>query len=85
MKELSKNLLDKLSTKTNRSKGQTSFLYELLGGDLEKLLELEEKVKNNHAKLGSSGFCPSDLETVEWVLSLPNEGDFDVFNGEWLK
>ena len=85
MKKLDEELLEKLTNKTNRSKGQTNFLYDLLDGDLEKLLKLEERVKNNHARLGSSCYCPAGPETAEWVLSLPNDGNFDIFNGNWLK
>ena len=85
MKTLDNELLEKLTNKTNRSKGQTNFLYDLLDGDLVKLLKLEERVKNNSTILGTSGYCPADLETVEWILSLPNEGIFDIFNGKWLK
>lgn len=62
--ELDKELLERLTTKTNRSKNQTNFLYDLLGGDFNKLLVLEEKLKNT-----LSFACPSDMEEVEKVLS----------------
>lgn len=56
-----------ITTKTNRSIAQTQFLFNLLGGDFEKLKKLEEKIKNTfyHA-------CPSNIEIVERLLKEEN-------------
>lgn len=59
--------LNSLTSATNRSKGQTLFLLELLDGDVFKLMELEEKLQNNHIH-----YCPGDKEECERVLSLGN-------------
>lgn len=59
-------LLDDISTRTNRSIGQTNFLFNLLNGDLKKYLELESKIKDNFIS-----YCPSTTEEIEYVLSLP--------------
>lgn len=66
--DLDSNLLDSLTTATNRSKGQTLFLLELLDNDLEKLILLEEKIKNNFIF-----YCPGDKEECERILSLNEE------------
>jgi len=59
--------VEKLINVTNRSKWQTLFLLELLNDDLFKLLELEEKIKNNFI-----GYCPSDKEECNKILSMSN-------------
>lgn len=68
LEKLGKQMVEVLTNRTNRSKGQTLFLLELLGGDYNKLLELEEHLKNNFCY-----YCPSDLEEVEKVLSMKND------------
>ena len=61
-----KNLtLDRLSDVTNRSYGQTVFLFELLDKDLKKLVLLEQKLLNNFLS-----YCPNDKEECEKVLAL---------------
>ena len=50
---------------TNRSVNQTKFLLELLDGDVNKLVYLEFKLKNNHLS-----YCPGDKEEVERVLNM---------------
>jgi len=57
--------LNRLTNVTNRSKGQTLFLLELLGYDVLKLLELEEKLQNNFLN-----YCPGDLKECEKVLNM---------------
>ena len=59
--------LDKLSDYTNRSYGQTLFLYELLDRDLKKLVLLEQKIKNNFL-----GYCPNDRDECEKILLMGN-------------
>lgn len=60
-----KDFVDDFTDRTNRSVWQTEFLYKLVDKDLEKLVELEEKLKNNHCS-----FCPGDKEKVEEVLNM---------------
>jgi len=57
--------LDKLSNVTNRSYNQTSFLFELLDKDFDKLVSLEQKIKNNFVM-----YCPGDKEECEKVLAM---------------
>lgn len=68
--EMDKELLDKFTDATNRSKGQTSFLFNLVKGDFLKLVELEERLKNNHLS-----YCPGDEEEVEKVLCMDKYGN----------
>ena len=68
-----KEFLNRLTIATNRSIGQTQFLLELLNGDIFKLMELEEKLKNNFLF-----YCPGDEEECETVLSMDNDS-------EWFK
>jgi len=60
--------LDRLTSATNRSKNQTKFLLDLLDNDVFKLMELEEKLKNNFV-----GYCPGDRETCDEILSMNND------------
>jgi hypothetical protein len=69
-------VLDKLSDLTNRSYGQTLFLYELLGNDLNKLVRLEQKLKNN-----CLSYCPDDKEECEKVLAM-GDGSGWAFSDE---
>lgn len=62
---MDKEKLDWLIAKTNRSLNQTKFLFELLGGDFDKLVLLETQIKNCHV-----AYCPADMECVEYVLNL---------------
>jgi len=59
--------LPNLINRTNRSKNQTLFLYELCDNDLFKLLEVEEKTKNNYLY-----YCCGDKEELDNVLSMSN-------------
>jgi hypothetical protein len=65
--ELQDDLLERFTDKTNRSKAQTNFLYNLLEGNSVKLVELEEKLKNNFLF-----FVPSDKKEVQRVLEMNN-------------
>jgi hypothetical protein len=67
MMEEEDNFLNRLRLSVNRSEAQSLFLLELLDGDFVKLLELEEKIKNNFI-----GYCPADRETCDSILSMDN-------------
>jgi len=64
-------ILDKISTATNRNLNQTKFLFELVGSDFDKLIELEIKIKNTF-----TGFCPSTTDEVETILKLKNKTNY---------
>lgn len=68
-----KRLLD-LSVKTNRSKGQTQFLFELCDMDFDKLVVLEETLKNNFVF-----YCPGNKKSVEKVLKMNRYGKSGFF------
>ena len=68
-----KRLIDKISTVFNRSIQQTNFLFELLGNDFEKLINLELKIKNNFIH-----YCPGDLEEVDIIMNQET-------SSEWFK
>jgi hypothetical protein len=68
--------LDKLSDLTNRSYGQTLFLFKLLDNNFKKLVLLEQKLKNNFLN-----YCPDDIEECEKVLALGDESGW-VFSDE---
>jgi hypothetical protein len=63
-KKKEKDIFDRLSDATNRSLDQTKFLLNLVDGDFLKLIELEEKLKNNFQP------TPGDKETAQKVLDM---------------
>lgn len=65
--------IDRLILITNRSKHQTLLLLRLLNNDLFKLMELEEKIKNNFIF-----YCPNTTENCNEILSMGN-------GSEWYK
>jgi len=75
-----KELLEKFTDFTNRHPRQELFLFDLLDGDFDKLVELEEKLHRNFLF-----YCPDDLEECEKVLAMgyKYEGlkDFKLFKG----
>jgi len=66
-----KRLIDKISTIFNRSVQQTNFLFELLGNDFQKLIDLELKIKNNFIY-----YCPDDLNEVDFIMKLTDKSDY---------
>ena len=62
-----KEFFEEFTTATNRSRGQTEELFHLVGEDLSKLVELEEKLSNNFV-----GWVPGDKSDVALVMSMPN-------------
>ena len=55
-----------LSITINRSKNQITQLFDLCNGDFEKLLLLEQKIKENHLS-----YCPGDQQDVESIFNMP--------------
>ena len=49
----------------NRSKNQTLFLFNLVGGDFERLVALETRIKNCHVS-----YCPSDSDEVDKIMQM---------------
>jgi uncharacterized protein YlaN (UPF0358 family) len=61
--EMDKEQVDFVSTKFNRSKTQVQFLFQLVDGDFDKLLQLEVQMKNLFVS-----YCPSDKEEVRKIM-----------------
>ena len=68
MRLLDEDLLIRFVKSTNRSKAQTNFLFELCDGDFQKLVLLEEKIKNNFLS-----YCPKNKDEVENILNMEDE------------
>ena len=64
--KLSKDKLEWFTDVTNRSKGQTEMLYDLVDGDWGKLKELELKIRIGHIQ-----HCPSTKEEANKILNTP--------------
>ena len=60
-----KELLELFTDLTNRKMAQETFLFDLLDGDFDKLVLLEEKLHRNFVF-----YCPGDLEECEKVLDM---------------
>lgn len=73
--EMNKGLLNLFSAMFNRNSGQTTFLFNLLGGDYGKLFDLEVRIKNCHVC-----FCPGDVEDVEEVMAMVPKSEW--FNSD---
>jgi hypothetical protein len=69
--ELDKERLEWLTDRTNRSTGQTQFLYQLVDGNFEKLKQLEVQIKNCFYSA-----CPADKRTVDKVMSMQQKSDY---------
>ena len=69
--ELDKERLNWLTDRTNRSNGQTQFLFQLVDGDFEKLKQLEMKIKNCFYSA-----CPADKETVDEVMNMQPKSEW---------
>jgi len=71
-------LLGLFTDLTNRKPHQEVFLFDLLNGDFDKLVELEEKLHRNFLF-----YCPGDLEECEKVLAMECKydgvRDFELF------
>lgn len=78
MTEIHKKFIDNITDTTNRSNNQTFMLLELLEFDYEKLILLEEKIKNNFIN-----YCPSNKEEIEKIFLLKNKSEFYIID-EWI-
>ena len=56
---LDKQILDELTSITNRSNNQTLFLFQLVDGDINKLKQLELNLK-----VAMIMYCPTDKEFI---------------------
>ena len=75
MKKEKEDTLDHLTLITNRSKGQTVFLFNLVDRNFEKLILIEKKLKNTF-----TFWVPDDKKTVEKVLLLTDKIQLLNFN-----
>ncbi len=73
LEDVNKSLLDKLTTKVNRSKAQEEMLFSLCDERLDILFDLEEKIKNNHIS-----YCPSNKSEIVKILNLRTKRVFDL-------
>lgn len=64
--ERNKLKVDNFTNATNRSRGQTEMLLNLLDGDWDKLRELEKRIKGHHLH-----YCPGSKEECEKILAMP--------------
>lgn len=72
--ELDDEKVNLLTNRTNRSKAQTKFLFNLLKGDFKKLQLLEMKMKNCFVF-----YCPADDEAVNEILSMTDKITNNIF------
>jgi hypothetical protein len=72
-----KESLNVFSWHSNRALNQTLFLFELCDNDFQKLLLVEEKIKNHHLS-----YCPGDKEELNKILLLEKEKDKEFFDLE---
>lgn len=69
--ELDKERLEWLTDRTNRSKGQTQFLFQLVDGDFEKLKQVEVQIKNCFYSA-----CPSDKDELNRLMTTQPKSDY---------
>ncbi len=62
--KLSKYFLNYITDRTNRSNRQTQYLFNLVGGSIQTLVELEKAIKKHHIT-----HCPDSLEYINEILS----------------
>lgn len=70
--------LKPLIIKTNRAKHQTEKLFDILDGDYNKLVDLEQKIKNCFIT-----YCPFSKEECDKILKMSNK--IDDYNFKELK
>lgn len=63
--KLNEDLSYWLCNQTNRSKTQTLYLYQLVDGNFEKLVALEEQIKNTHYHA-----CPDNKQDVDFIMKM---------------
>lgn len=65
----------------NRSLNQTKFLLELINNDYNKLIDLENKIKNNFIS-----YCPGTIDRINEILSIKEDKvnlyNFDIFKNK---
>ena len=70
---MDKNEIEALSTLFNRSYNQTLFLLNLVENDINVLIELETKIKENFIH-----YCPASINSINKILNFEFKKDFDV-------
>lgn len=71
--ELDKERLDWLCAQTNRNKGQTQFLFQLVEGDFEKLKALEVQLKNSFVS-----YCPENTLEVAKCFAIKAKSNWFI-------
>ena len=71
--ELDEDTMNWLSTKVNRARHQLNELFNLVDGDLIKLIRLEEQLHNCFVS-----WCPGDKEAVDKVMSMTPKRNWKI-------
>ena len=69
--ELDKEQLEWLTDRTNRSKRQTQFLFQLVDGDFERLKQVELQIKNCFYSA-----CPGNKDELNRLMSMQPKSDY---------
>ena len=69
--QLDDDKVKSLTSKTNRSKAQTQFLFNLVDGDFDKLKELETQIKNCFVN-----YCPGSKDEVVKLLNMKPKSNY---------
>lgn len=70
---MNKNDIEALAYLFNRSDNQILFLLSLIDYNLDILIELETKIKENFIH-----YCPASKESIDEILKFKFKKDFDI-------
>ena len=73
--KLDNRKLDWITNKTNRSKGQTQQLFNLVDGDFDQLMDLEKQIKNCFVF-----YAPDSKEEIEKIMHMVPKTDMFSFS-----
>ncbi len=77
--KIEKGLVNRLTNITNRSISQTQFLFELCDYNFVKLVQLEQKIKNNNIS-----YCPGDKKEINTILKMGDGSNYNRSKFTWL-
>lgn len=70
---MNKNEIEALAYLFNRSDNQILFLLSLIDYNIDVLIELETKIKENFIH-----YCPASIESINEILKFEFKKDFDI-------